>query len=86
MFIESDRAEYWENGDPFGQDFATGFPKAALIEMLEAGDCFATGRATACVFHCIRIAEYDLRLLAKMLNSKCKRQGEDSSFGIRGLG
>jgi hypothetical protein len=76
MFIESDRAEYWENGDLFGQDFAIGFPKAALIEMLEAGDCFAAGRATACVFHCIRIAEYGLRLLAKMLKVSVSDKGK----------
>jgi len=37
MYIPAERAKYWENFDIFGEDFLFAFPKAAVLEMLEAG-------------------------------------------------
>ena len=67
MYIPANQAVYWENMDMFGEYFALSFPHKATLEMLEAGKCYAAGRGTACVFHCMRVAEYALRKIAKKL-------------------
>lgn len=67
MFIPADQASYWDDCDIFGKNFIASFPDKACIEMIEAGRCFAVARGTACVFHCMRVAEYGLRKLAKQL-------------------
>ena len=67
MFIPADQASYWNNLELFGKNAIFAFPEAATFEMLEAGRCFAAGRGTACVFHCMRVAEYGLRKLAVKL-------------------
>jgi len=38
---------------------------SALPDMIEAGNCYALGRATACVFHAMRVLEPGLRAMAK---------------------
>lgn len=70
MFLPKEDALYWENLEMFGDDFATVFPKEAVFELAEVGKCFAASRAIACVFHCMRIAEYGLRILAKRVGVK----------------
>ena len=65
MFMPGEQAFYWENPVIFGNNFMNEFPEAAGIEAREAGNCFAAGRWTACVFHSMRVAEYGLRKLAK---------------------
>jgi hypothetical protein len=67
MYVPKDQAEYWENPELFGEDFLIASPKQGLMEMMEAGCCFAAGRWTACVFHSMRVAELGLRRLAKGL-------------------
>lgn len=67
MFVPADQASYWENPAIFGGDFLAEYPEAARFEATEAGNCFAAGRWTACVFHSMRVAEYGLRKLAKTL-------------------
>ncbi len=78
MFLPADQASYWGNQTVFGTDFMSNFPLAAKFEALEAANCFAAGRWTACVFHCTRVAEYGLRKLAQRLkvtlSDKGKRQ------------
>jgi len=67
MFMPVDHASYWNNPEIFGRYFVLSFPEAASFEMLEVGKCFAAARGTACVFHCMRVAEYGLRKLARRL-------------------
>ncbi|SRR6266566_618215 len=51
----------------FGELVATQFPSAAT-DIVEAGKCLAFDRATACVFHLMRVMEVGLRVLAGSLN------------------
>ncbi len=53
----------------FGQGVHDNFPSARQ-DVNEAGNCYATGRDTACVFHCMRSLEHALRALAKKLRVK----------------
>jgi hypothetical protein len=76
MFIPEDRASYWENFDIFGEDFVLAFPKPAVREMLEVGNCYAAGRNTACVFHSIRVTEYALRKLARQMRVTVSDKGK----------
>ena len=76
MYVPRDQAAYWDNIDLFGDDFVIGFPKAALLEMMEAGNCYAAGRWTACVFHSMRVAEYGLRGLARRLKVTITHKGK----------
>lgn len=50
----------------FGEKVSLNFP-SALEDIKEAGNCYATDRNTACVFHCMRVLEHGLRALAKRL-------------------
>ncbi len=76
MFMPAHTASYWEKLDLFGENFLIVFPPEAGLEMIEAGNCFAARRGTACVFHCMRTAEYGLRLLAEILEVELKDKGE----------
>jgi hypothetical protein len=76
MFVPADQASYWENSAIFGDDFLAEFGAAAGVEAVEAGNCFAAGRWTACVFHCTRVAEYGLRKLAKRLKVTLSDKGK----------
>ncbi len=60
----------------FGPEVALVFRGPAAIEILEAGSCYAAGRDTACVFHCMRVAEYALRMLAKNLKITVAHKGK----------
>jgi len=53
--------------DPFGADVSGKFP-SARDDIEEAGKCLAFGRATACVFHLMRVMEVGLRALSASLN------------------
>jgi HEPN domain-containing protein len=53
----------------FGPEVFTNFP-STQHDVGEAGNCYSTGRYTACVFHCMRILEKGLRALVHELNSK----------------
>lgn len=50
-----------------GKEVAERFPTTA-VDIEEAGKCLAFDRATACVFHLMRVMEVGLRALAKSLN------------------
>jgi hypothetical protein len=76
MFMPGDQASHWDNPAIFGNSFSIEFPEAARIEALEAGNCFAAGRWTACVFHSMRVAEYGLRKLAKTLKVEINDKGK----------
>jgi hypothetical protein len=75
MFVSKEDAYYWDNLQIFGGDFLTTFPIDAVLEMREIGNCFVASRPTACVFHCMRVAEYGLRKLAGRLRVKLTDKG-----------
>lgn len=54
--VPSERAVFYGKDDLFGIDFAVMFP-SLQSDMVEAGNCLAVGRGTACVFHLMRIME-----------------------------
>jgi len=76
MYIPREDALYWNNLNLFGVDFGTIFPIEAMFELGELGKCFAASRATACVFHCMRVAEYGLRILARRVGVKLTDKGK----------
>ena len=73
LFVPPHRAIYYKrfeeiiNDDDQVSQFAQSFPDAA-IEVFHAGNCFATGEYTACVFHSMRAVELGLRAMAIALN------------------
>ncbi|HLZ40853.1 MAG TPA: hypothetical protein VKQ11_07820 [Candidatus Sulfotelmatobacter sp.] len=76
MFLPKEDAAYWNNLLLFGDDFGTVFPAEATFELAEMGKCFAASRTIACVFHCMRIAEYALRILATRTGVKLTDKGK----------
>jgi hypothetical protein len=50
------QAEFYDQKELFGSLVNRKFP-AIQFDMVEAGNCFAMGRGTACVFHLMRIME-----------------------------
>lgn len=77
MYMPPDEASSWQNPAYFGGKFLRFFPKAAKLEGREAGNCFAASRWTACVFHCMRLAEYGLRQLARNLRVGLTDKGKN---------
>jgi hypothetical protein len=73
MFIPERKVKFYENNSLFGENVQTNFP-SAVDDIKEAGSCFATGRATACVFHCMRVVEHGLRSLAKDLRVRLPKK------------
>ena len=65
MFIPQMHAPSFMNLEQFGGAVKL-FP-GAVSDMLEAGNCYAADRPTACVFHCMRVAEFGLRHIAEEL-------------------
>ena len=66
MRIPRDRAAHFEKIEAFGPEVSTKFP-SANFDIEEAGNCYATDRNTACVFHAMRVLEIGLRVLANDL-------------------
>lgn len=62
--IPADRARHYEQPCLFGDAVAAAFP-AAAADIEEAGNCYATGRNTAAVFHLMRAMEVALRALGR---------------------
>jgi hypothetical protein len=58
------RMAYYGQDFLFGADVANSFPSASF-DIKEAGNCLALSRATACVFHLMRVLEILLGVLGK---------------------
>jgi hypothetical protein len=69
MMIPGEQAKYYNNHELFGPEMATKFPKANT-EITEAGNCYATGNYTACVFHLMRAVEHGARVLVTAMGIK----------------
>lgn len=63
LFIPPHRAKFYENNTIVSEEVKIAFPLAS-DEIRVAGNCFASGLNTACVFHCMRAVEHGLRALA----------------------
>ena len=66
FYVHQEALKYYNKTDLFGEEFKTGFP-TANAEIIEAGNCFAFDRFTACVFHLMRSLEVALKALFREL-------------------
>ena len=66
MYIPADRAEFYDKHDLFGSEVNVKFP-GIQFDILEAGNSYASGLGTACVFHLMRIMEFAVQQLGKSL-------------------
>jgi hypothetical protein len=69
LMIPANKTKYYDQTELFGNMVYTNF-ESTRNDVLEVGNCFATGRNTACVFHCMRVLERGLHALVHELNSK----------------
>ncbi len=56
MFIPPEQAVFYDQPELFGKEVNSRFP-SIQFDVIEAGNCYAAGRATAVVFHLMRIME-----------------------------
>ena len=75
---------YFGEPKPFGAEVYEAFAPARR-DISGAGSCYATDNPTACVFHCMRAAEYGLRALAKRLLPRMRPEKLESGPIIRDL-
>ncbi len=78
LYLPLNHADYYNQEDPFG--IADKFPEANK-EIAAAGNCYATGNYTACVFHLMRAVEYGLRVIAKGLKVPFPKTYETKNWG-----
>jgi hypothetical protein len=81
MFVPAKDAEYYNHFALFGQNVASKFPKANE-EITDAGNCYATGNYTACVFHLMRAVEHGARALVKRLSIKTGGGKDELPFPV----
>lgn len=66
LYIPRERASFYEN-ETILTDRAKGAFGSAYAELREAGSCYAVGRNTATVLHCMRAAEVGVKAMARAL-------------------
>ena len=64
--MPSKQADFYRQNQLFGPTVATKFPSVEF-DIIEAGNCFAMGRGTACVFHLMRIMEVGVQTFGSAL-------------------
>lgn len=74
-FVPPPNDKYFQNDNLFGSKVYDIFPEARE-DIEDAGNCFALDLHTACVFHCMRVAEFGMRRLAVTLNATLKDKGK----------
>jgi hypothetical protein len=62
FYVSPDKLRFYQSTNLFGDEFKANF-QTANAEVIEAGNCFAFGRYTACVYHLTRATEIVLRVL-----------------------
>ncbi len=77
--IEPSNTQFYKNTDLFGNDVAMGFP-STMYDIEEAGKCLALNRATACVFHLMRVLEIGLRALGASLKDASLDPGKNPTW------
>ena len=65
----------------FGDEFAAKFASAGVFELDEAAKCLALGRATAAVFHLMRVMEVGIRATAHCLGAPDPTRAGDRNWG-----
>jgi hypothetical protein len=81
LTLSSKERDFFEPPDPlFGVEFEAKFP-SALFELDEAGKCFALGRATAAVFHLMRMMEIGVRAVARSLQISDPTRPAEKNWG-----
>lgn len=71
LLVPGLKTEYCDRKDLFGQEVFEAFPSAE-DDIKEAGNSYAVGLHTACVFHLMRVLECGLRVLADDLGVVCE--------------
>jgi hypothetical protein len=66
FYMPSEQAKFYTQDDLFGVAVDAKFP-SIYFDMVEAGNCYAMGRGTACVFHLMRIMEVGVQEFGKRL-------------------
>ena len=66
LHVTGDRAKYYKQADPFGSEVGKKFAKSAE-DIANAGNCYALGQNTACVFHLMRVMEQCVHQFGKKL-------------------
>jgi len=79
MRIAANKADYYDNPALFGEDVNRAF-RSACFDIREAGNCFAVGRNTACVFHVMRVIESALEEAAKVIGVPLELESESPSW------
>jgi hypothetical protein len=64
--IVIEKGKYFQEDDLFGAKVNAAFP-SCVDEIKNAGNCYALEQNDACVFHCMRVLELALRVLATEL-------------------
>jgi hypothetical protein len=60
------QAQYYQKSMPFGARVDVRLP-ATQFDIAEAGNCYAVGRPTACVFHLMRVMEVGVQKMGELL-------------------
>ncbi len=66
LYVPPDAARFYDQRELFGSEVNARFP-TIQFDMVESGNCYATGRGTACVFHLMRIMEVGVQEFGKSL-------------------
>jgi len=66
FYMPHEQVKFYDQKELFGQEVVAKFP-AIQYDMVEAGNCYAMGRGTACVFHLMRIMEVGVQEFGKKL-------------------
>jgi len=80
LLVKADRVAFYENTEHAGEQFKERFPRAN-VELIEAGNCFALDRYTACVFHLMRSLEIALAALHRSLGIPEPEKGSEKTWG-----
>jgi hypothetical protein len=75
MFIPIEESKYYDQEALFGQEIQSRFPQANA-EISAAGNCYATGNYTACVFHLMRAVEIGARCMVTRLGVHAHLNGQ----------
>ena len=90
FYIPDDRVAFYGQVSLFGEDVAKKF-KHANDDITQAGNCYAVGQPTACVFHLMRAMEVVVRRLGRRMdvridpNTTWRKITGDMDYKIKGL-
>lgn len=83
LWLSPTERERYEPREPlFGTEFESQFSTSGLFELDEAAKCLALGRATAAVFHLMRLMEIAVRAVARCLGIPDPIRPADRGWGV----